>query len=189
VGFEDPPRPDVPAAIRRCRDAGIKVMMVTGDHPHTAAAIAREIGLVTEDQPSVLTGDDLRRMSDAQLQLALDAPVIVCARVTADQKLRIVQALQRKRHVVAVTGDGVNDGPALRAADVGIAMGLSGTDVAPLDKAWRIPPRMRNRPRLPIHSACLHLLDPRCPKGRGNASVLTEPIAEGRQERSADPSI
>ena len=130
VGFEDPPRPEVPEAIRRCREAGIKVIMVTGDHPHTASAIARDIGLVTGDRPRVLTGDDLRRMSDTQLQLALDAPEIVCARVTADLKLRVVEALQRKRHIVAVTGDGVNDGPALRAADVGIAMGVSGTDVA-----------------------------------------------------------
>ena len=130
VGFEDPPRPDVPSAIRRCREAGVKVAMVTGDHPHTALAIAREINLVTSATPCVLTGDDLARMSDIQLQLALDAPEIVCARVTADQKLRVVTAFQRKREVVAVTGDGVNDAPALRAADVGIAMGISGTDVA-----------------------------------------------------------
>jgi sodium/potassium-transporting ATPase subunit alpha len=130
VGFEDPPRPEVPDAIRRCRDAGIKVIMVTGDHPHTALAIAREIGLVHGPTPELLTGDDLARMSDTQIQLALDAPEIVCARVTADQKLRIVTALQRKRCIVAVTGDGVNDAPALRAADIGIAMGRSGTDVA-----------------------------------------------------------
>jgi magnesium-transporting ATPase (P-type) len=130
VGFEDPPRPEVPSAVRRCREAGVKVVMATGDHPHTALAIAREIGLVTQDTPSVLTGDDLARMSDTQIQLALDAPEIVCARVTADQKLRVVTALQRKREIVAVTGDGVNDAPALRAADVGIAMGISGTDVA-----------------------------------------------------------
>ena len=130
VGFEDPPRPDVPAAIRRCREAGIKAIMVTGDHPHTALAIAREIGLVTAAAPRVLTGDDLQRLSDTQLQLMLDEPEIVCARVTADQKLRVVTALQRKRHIVAVTGDGVNDAPALRAADIGIAMGMSGTDVA-----------------------------------------------------------
>jgi calcium-translocating P-type ATPase len=130
VGFEDPPRPEVPAAVRRCREAGIRIVMVTGDHPHTAVAVAREIGLVQSAAPTLLTGDDLARMSDTQIQLALDAPEIVCARVTADQKLRIVTAFQRKRCIVAVTGDGVNDAPALRAADIGIAMGISGTDVA-----------------------------------------------------------
>ena len=130
VGLEDPPRAEVPWAVRRCRDAGIKVIMVTGDHPHTALAIAREIGLVQGAAPRILTGDALARMSDTEIQLALDEPEIVCARVTADQKLRVVRALQRKRHIVAVTGDGVNDAPALRAADVGIAMGISGTDVA-----------------------------------------------------------
>lgn len=130
VGFEDPPRPEVPSAVRRCRDAGVKVVMVTGDHPHTALAIARETGLVTDDAPRLLTGDELAHMSDTEIQLALDAPEIVCARVSADQKLRVVLAFHRKREVVAVTGDGVNDAPALRAADVGIAMGLSGSDVA-----------------------------------------------------------
>jgi magnesium-transporting ATPase (P-type) len=104
--------------------------MVTGDHPHTAVAIARQIGLVRSATPAVLTGDDLGRMSDTQIQLALDAPELVCARVSADQKLRIVTAFQRKRCIVAVTGDGVNDAPALRAAHIGIAMGISGTDVA-----------------------------------------------------------
>jgi calcium-translocating P-type ATPase len=130
VGFEDPPRPEVPSAIRRCREAGVKVIMVTGDHPHTALAVARETGLVQGADPCLMTGDDLARMADTEMQLALDAREIVCARVTADQKLRVVTALQRKREVVAVTGDGVNDAPALRAADVGIAMGISGTDVA-----------------------------------------------------------
>jgi calcium-translocating P-type ATPase len=131
VGFDDPPRPEVPAAVRHCRGAGIRIIMVTGDHPHTALAIAREVGLVTTGAAArLLTGEDLGRLSDTQLQLALDAPELVCARVTADQKLRIVQALQRKREIVAVTGDGVNDAPALRIADIGIAMGLSGTEVA-----------------------------------------------------------
>jgi calcium-translocating P-type ATPase len=131
VGFEDPPRPEVPAAVRQCRGAGIRIIMVTGDHPHTALAVAREVGLLTIGAPPrLLTGTDLGRLSDTQLQLALDAPEIVCARVTAGQKLRIVQALQRKREIVAVTGDGVNDAPALRTADIGIAMGLSGTEVA-----------------------------------------------------------
>jgi sodium/potassium-transporting ATPase subunit alpha len=130
VGLEDPPRLEVAPAIARCQTAGVKVIMVTGDHPHTAVAIAREIGLVRGTQPEVLLGDMLPKMSPAQLQLALDAPEIIFARVTAEQKMLIVQALQRKGEVVAVTGDGVNDAPALKAADIGIAMGLSGTDVA-----------------------------------------------------------
>jgi len=130
AGLEDPPRPEVAPAIERCRAAGIKVIMVTGDHPVTAVAIAREIGLVRGEQPVVLRGDALPKMSQAQLQLALDAPEILFARVTAEQKLLIVQALQRKGEIVAVTGDGVNDAPALKAADIGIAMGIAGTDVA-----------------------------------------------------------
>ena len=130
VGLQDPPRAEVPAAIARCHTAGVKVIMVTGDHPHTALAIAREIGLVREAQPEVLIGEMLPKMSLAQLQLALDAKEIIFARVTAEQKMLIVQALQRKGEIVAVTGDGVNDAPALKAANIGIAMGLSGTDVA-----------------------------------------------------------
>jgi len=128
VGLEDPPRPEVPAAIARCAAAGIRVIMVTGDHPHTAAAIADEIGLATG--PQVVTGDELRRMSPTQLQLALDTEQILFARVAAEQKMRIVAALQKKGEIVAVTGDGVNDAPALKIADIGIAMGLAGTDVA-----------------------------------------------------------
>jgi len=130
AGIEDPPRPEVPDAIRRCSEAGIKVIMVTGDHPHTARAIAREIGLARSAAPVVVTGAELRRMSHTQLQLALDAPEILFARVTADQKMLVVEALKRKGQVVAATGDGVNDAPALKRADVGIAMGISGTDVA-----------------------------------------------------------
>jgi magnesium-transporting ATPase (P-type) len=128
VGLEDPPRPEVAPAIQTCREAGIKVIIVTGDHPHTALAIAREIGLC--QSPTVLTGEDLRHLSATQLQLKLDLPEIIFARLRADQKMRIVSALQKKGHVVAVTGDGVNDAPALRRADIGIAMGLSGSDVA-----------------------------------------------------------
>ncbi|TAK04551.1 MAG: cation-transporting P-type ATPase, partial [Candidatus Manganitrophaceae bacterium] len=130
VGLEDPPRPEVPAAILKCREAGIKVIMVTGDHPHTALAIAKEIGLTRSPSPVILTGDQLRRISDTQLQIALDAPEILFARVGADQKMRIVNALKRKKEIVAVTGDGVNDAPALKQADIGIAMGVTGTDVA-----------------------------------------------------------
>lgn len=130
VGLEDPPRHEVPGAIARCHTAGVRVIMVTGDHPHTALAIAREIGLVRGTAPVVVRGEMLPKMSPAQLQLALDAPEILFARVTAEQKMLIVQALKRKGEVVAVTGDGVNDAPALKAADIGVAMGLSGTDVA-----------------------------------------------------------
>jgi magnesium-transporting ATPase (P-type) len=130
VGLEDPPRPEVPEAIARCASAGIRVIMVTGDHPHTAQAIAREIGLLKTAQPVVITGDDLSRLSPAQLQLALDAPEILFARVAAVQKMHLVEALQKKGEIVAVTGDGVNDAPALKTADIGIAMGLAGTDVA-----------------------------------------------------------
>ena len=128
AGIEDPPRIEVPAAIANCRTAGIKVIMVTGDHPHTARAIAREIGLA--QNPIVITGNDLRCLSSIQLQLALDTEEIIFARVGADQKMMIVQALKKKGEVVAVTGDGVNDAPALKAADIGISMGISGTDVA-----------------------------------------------------------
>jgi magnesium-transporting ATPase (P-type) len=130
VGLEDPPRPEVSAAIARCQEAGIKVIMVTGDHPHTAQAIAQQIGLVHGASPAIITGERLRRMSRTQLQLALDLPEVLFARVGADQKMRIVQALKAKGHIVAVTGDGVNDAPALRQADIGIAMGQAGTDVA-----------------------------------------------------------
>jgi len=130
VGIADPPRAGVEAAIATCHTAGIKLIMVTGDNPRTALAIARQIGLVKGDAPSVITGPELRRLHPAQLQLALDAPEILFARVAADQKMRIVEALKAKGHVVAVTGDGVNDAPALSAAHIGIAMGKSGTDVA-----------------------------------------------------------
>ena len=130
IGLEDPPRLEVPGAIARCATAGIRIIMVTGDHPHTALAIAREIGLVKTEQPRVIGGDELRAMSPAQLQLALDAKEVIFARVAAEQKMLIVQALKQKGEIVAVTGDGVNDAPALKTADIGIAMGIAGTDVA-----------------------------------------------------------
>jgi len=130
VGLHDPPRPEVPEAIARCRSAGIQVIMVTGDHPHTALAIAREIGLVRSPSPVVVQGDALRRMTPAQLQIALASPEILFTRVTAEQKMLVVEGLKAKGHVVAATGDGVNDAPALRTAHIGIAMGIAGTDVA-----------------------------------------------------------
>ena len=130
VGLEDPPRPEVAGAMRLCREAGIKVIMVTGDHPYTALAIGRQIGQIQSENPVIITGIQLRKLSEIQLRLALDAPEIIFARVGADQKMRIVAALKKKKHIVAVTGDGVNDAPALKMADIGIAMGISGTDVA-----------------------------------------------------------
>lgn len=130
VGLDDPPRCEVPAAIRTCHAAHIRVIMITGDHPQTATAVARQIGLVTSAAPAVITGNQLQRMSNIELQLALGTPEILFARIAADQKMRIVRALQQKGEIVAVTGDGVNDAPALRQADIGIAMGVTGTDVA-----------------------------------------------------------
>ncbi len=130
IGLEDPPRPDVHEAVGRCHSAGLRVIMCTGDHPRTALAVGREIDMIRSTTPRVMTGDEVRQMSAASLQIALDAPEVIFARVTAEQKMIIVQALQAKGEIVAVTGDGVNDAPALRMADIGIAMGLSGTDVA-----------------------------------------------------------
>lgn len=128
VGMIDPPRPGVLEAIQDCHRAGIRVLMITGDHAETARAIAHELGIADRDAP-VRTGVELQQMDDATLQEQVKH-VNVFARVTPEQKLRIVRALRANGEVVAVTGDGVNDAPALKAADVGIAMGRSGTDVA-----------------------------------------------------------
>ena len=129
VGLIDPPRPEARAAIAQCRQAGIQVVMITGDHPATALAIGTELGIVTEEAPAVVTGAELAAMDDAQLGAAF-ARVRVFARVDPAQKIRLVRALQARGEYVAMTGDGVNDAPALRAADIGIAMGRVGTDVA-----------------------------------------------------------
>ncbi|MFF5211114.1 cation-translocating P-type ATPase [Streptosporangium sp. NPDC000396] len=128
VGLEDPPRDDVAEAIGKCRLAGIKLAMITGDHPGTARAIAKEVGLLGPEE-LVVTGATLPEEDDALGEL-LDRDGVVIARVTPEDKLRIARALRRRGHVVAMTGDGVNDGPALREADIGVAMGASGTDVA-----------------------------------------------------------
>ncbi|MFO0649247.1 MAG: cation-transporting P-type ATPase [Polyangiales bacterium] len=130
AALRDPPRPEVAAAMSACHTAGIRVVMITGDHPTTAVAIAREIGMVRTPDVVALTGAAVAEMSDGELQLALAAPEVVLSRMAPEDKTRIVLALQRKGDVVAVTGDGVNDAPALRAADVGVAMGRGGTDVA-----------------------------------------------------------
>ncbi|GAA4285872.1 cation-transporting P-type ATPase [Georgenia daeguensis] len=128
LGLEDPPRTDVSDALAACRRAGIAVAMVTGDHPATAAAVADQVGLRQPGDP-VLTGAGLPADDDA-LGALLERPGVVVARVSPEQKLRIARVLRARGHVVAMTGDGVNDGPALHEADIGIAMGASGTDVA-----------------------------------------------------------
>jgi Ca2+-transporting ATPase len=127
VGFNDPPRPEVPAAIAECRKAGVRLIMMTGDHPATARAIASQVGL--SERPEIMTGSDIAALSDAALCEKLQH-VDLCARLQPEQKLRLVQVLKADGEVVAMTGDGVNDAPALKAADVGIAMGERGTDVA-----------------------------------------------------------
>lgn len=128
LALADPPREDVADAVERVHRAGIRLAMVTGDHPATALAVARQVGLVSAD-PLVVSGSALPT-DDAVLGALLDRDEVVVARVTPEDKLRIARALQDRGHVVAMTGDGVNDAPALRAADIGIAMGASGSDVA-----------------------------------------------------------
>ncbi|WP_139005473.1 cation-translocating P-type ATPase [Arthrobacter crystallopoietes] len=128
VGLHDPPRESVADALRTARTAGIKVAMVTGDHPSTAAAIAAEIGLLGPER-TVIEGRDLPD-DEHMLGALLDRDGVVVSRVSPEQKLRVARALQLRGHILAMTGDGVNDGPALQEADIGVAMGASGTDVA-----------------------------------------------------------
>lgn len=124
AGLMDPPRPEAAAAIARCAHAGIQVKMITGDHRLTAAAIGRELGL----QGDVVTGVELDAMDDATLMRRIDA-ISVIARVSPEHKVRIVKSLQARGHIVAMTGDGINDAPAIKTADIGVAMGVSGTAV------------------------------------------------------------
>merc|ERR1711953_752944 len=150
----DPPRAAVPDAVAKCRSAGIKVIMVTGDHPVTAAAIARQVGIISDGsktvdeiakeqgitknqvnpkdaRAAVITGAELRELDDSDLdQILANHPEIVFARTSPQQKLIIVDGCQRAGQVVAVTGDGVNDSPALKKADIGVAMGIAGSDVS-----------------------------------------------------------
>jgi Ca2+-transporting ATPase len=131
VGLFDPPRPEVNQAIATALAAGIRVIMATGDHPKTALAIAKQIGLLPEtaSESSVLTQDEISELTDVDLKEELQTKIIL-ARLTPSTKLRVAKILQEQGHVVAMTGDGVNDAPALKQADVGIAMGKKGTDVA-----------------------------------------------------------
>lgn len=152
VAMIDPPRPTVPEAIKKCRTAGVRVIMVTGDHPITGMTIAKKVGIITQEiekqpklspvevmnmsairfsQSCVVSGMQLRKMSESKLETILNSYTeIVFARTSPQQKLQIVEALQRLGEIVAVTGDGVNDSPALKKADVGVAMGITGTDVS-----------------------------------------------------------
>lgn len=129
VGMLDPPRPEIADAVERCRTAGIRVIMITGDYHVTAESIARQVGLVT-GAGHIVVGEDLDAMDDYALSELLENDELIFARSSPMQKLRIVKALQKKGEIVTVTGDGVNDAPALKNADMGVAMGLSGTEVA-----------------------------------------------------------
>ena len=131
VALHDPPRPEVAKAIATAKTAGIRVIMATGDHPLTALAVAKQVGMLPETatEEMTLSEKQIRAMSDDELQLALDK-VTVLARLSPDSKMRVAGLLQKAGHVVAMTGDGINDAPALKKADVGIAMGITGTDVA-----------------------------------------------------------
>ncbi len=129
IGIVDPPRPEAREAIARCHAAGIKVVMITGDHPVTAESIARNVGLAGSGKPEIITGDELKSLSRKELASRLKNPSIVFARTSPVQKLKIVQLFQAEGEIVTMTGDGVNDAPAIKNADMGVAMG-SGTDVA-----------------------------------------------------------
>lgn len=130
VGMVDPPRKEIPEAIAKCRSAGIKIVMITGDYSFTAEAVARKVGMLEAGQANILTGEELERTDDVTLKEFLRKGNTIIARAAPAHKLRIVTALQAQGEVVTVTGDGVNDAPALKNADMGVAMGIAGTEVA-----------------------------------------------------------
>ncbi len=129
IAMMDPPRPEVAAAVNQCHRAGIRIIMITGDYGLTAESIARRIGIVQQEQVRIVTGSELEAMDEGELCQALQGEILF-ARMAPEQKLRVVEALQALGQIVAVTGDGVNDAPALKRADIGVAMGIAGTDVA-----------------------------------------------------------
>lgn len=128
MGIIDPPRSEAILAIQKCFSSGIRPVMITGDHKSTAQAVAQELGMLTKDS-KIITGHDIDNMSESELFKQIDDDIAVFARVTPRHKLKIVKALKKKGHIVAMTGDGVNDAPAVKEADIGVSMGLSGTDV------------------------------------------------------------
>ncbi|MCK9419626.1 MAG: cation-transporting P-type ATPase [Nitrospirae bacterium] len=129
IGLQDPPRPEVPEAVKKCHGAGIRIIMITGDGSRTALAIAKQIGLV-QGTPVIIEGSAFGQMTDQELTEKLASKELIFSRMTPKHKMRVVSLLKDKGEVVAVTGDGVNDAPALKKADIGIAMGITGTDVA-----------------------------------------------------------
>jgi magnesium-transporting ATPase (P-type) len=130
AAMKDPPRPEVPEAVKLAKQAGIRVTIITGDYGPTAQAIAEEVGIATSDNPHIIRGVDMEPLSDQQIYDEAKKGDVIFARVSPEQKLRIVKTLKQHGEIVAVTGDGANDAPSLKEADIGIAMGISGTDVA-----------------------------------------------------------
>ncbi|MGM5483471.1 MAG: cation-translocating P-type ATPase [Nanobdellota archaeon] len=130
IMMQDPPRPEVKKAVEKCKKAGIKIIVISGDQGNTVKSIANQVGIVSENNAKIITSEELSKMDDNELKQNLDYEELIFARSLPEDKLRIVKALQEKDEIVAVTGDGVNDSPALKKADVGVSMGITGTDVA-----------------------------------------------------------
>jgi len=173
IGLIDPPRPEAAAAVRECMAAGIVPVMITGDHPATARAIALRLGLVEDDQAPVLTGADLTALDDETLRIRVQR-IRIYAWVDPAQKIRIVEALQAQGEFVAMTGDGVNDAPALKRADIGVAMGKGGTDVAREAASLLL---------LPIHILWVNLVT----DGLPGLALAAEPSEPGIMQRPPRP--